>query len=60
MRWLNANKVDFVLIGSPALAIRGEVSARGPIAIVPLPTDVTSTGSRPRSSASTQACGPTA
>jgi hypothetical protein len=37
IRWLNANKVDFVLIGSPALAIRGEVSARGPVAIVPAP-----------------------
>jgi hypothetical protein len=37
IRWLNANKVDFVLIGSPALAIRGEVTARGPVAIVPAP-----------------------
>ena len=37
IRWLNANKVDFVLIGSPALAIRGEVAARGPVAIVPAP-----------------------
>ena len=37
IRWLNANKVDFVLIGSPALAIRGDVSARGPVAIVPAP-----------------------
>jgi hypothetical protein len=37
IRWLNVNKVDFVLIGSPALAIRGEISARGPVAIVPAP-----------------------
>jgi hypothetical protein len=37
IRWLNANKVDFVLIGSAGLAIRGEVSARGPVAIVPAP-----------------------
>jgi hypothetical protein len=37
IRWLNANKVDFVLIGSAALAIRGDQSARGPAAIVPAP-----------------------
>ena len=37
IRWLNANKVDFVLIGSAALAIRGDASARGPVAIVPAP-----------------------
>jgi hypothetical protein len=37
LRWLNANKVDFVLIGSAGLAIRGDVSARGPVAIVPAP-----------------------
>jgi hypothetical protein len=37
IRWLNANKVDFVLIGSAALAIRGDHSARGPAAIVPAP-----------------------
>jgi hypothetical protein len=37
VRWLNANKVDFVLIGSAGLAIRGDVSARGPVAIVPAP-----------------------
>jgi hypothetical protein len=37
IRWLNANKVDFVLIGSAGLAIRGDVSARGPVAIVPAP-----------------------
>jgi hypothetical protein len=37
VRWLNANKVDFVLIGSAAVAIRGDHSARGPAAIVPAP-----------------------
>jgi hypothetical protein len=37
IRWLIANKVDYVLIGSAALAIRGDVSARGPVAIVPAP-----------------------
>jgi hypothetical protein len=37
IRWLNVNKVDFVLIGSAALAIRGDASARGPVAIVPAP-----------------------
>jgi hypothetical protein len=37
IRWLGANKVDFVLIGSAALAIRGDHSARGPAAIVPAP-----------------------
>jgi hypothetical protein len=37
IRWLNANKVDFVLIGSAGLSIRGDVSARGPVAIVPAP-----------------------
>jgi hypothetical protein len=37
LRWLNTNKVDFVLIGSAGLAIRGDVGARGPVAIVPAP-----------------------
>jgi hypothetical protein len=37
VRWLNANKVDYVLIGPAALAIRGDVGARGPVAIVPAP-----------------------
>ena len=37
IRWLGTNKVDFVLIGSAALAIRGDHSARGPAAIVPAP-----------------------
>jgi hypothetical protein len=37
LRWLNANKVDYVLVGPVAHAIRGELTARGPVAIVPAP-----------------------
>jgi hypothetical protein len=37
LRWLNANKVDFVLVGPVARAIRGEVETVGPAAIVPAP-----------------------
>src|SRR5579875_2841840 len=37
LRWLNANRVDYVLVGPVARAIRGEASARGPVAIVPAP-----------------------
>ena len=37
LRWLNANKVDFVVVGPVAHAIRGELTARGPVAIVPAP-----------------------
>jgi hypothetical protein len=37
LRWLLANKVDFVVVGPVAHAIRGDVSARGPVAIVPAP-----------------------
>jgi hypothetical protein len=37
LRWLNANKVDFVVIGPVAQAIRGDVNAKGPVAIVPAP-----------------------
>ena len=37
LRWLNANKVDFVLVGPVARAIRGELDARGPVSIVPAP-----------------------
>jgi hypothetical protein len=35
--WLNANRVDYVLVGAVARAIRGETRARGPVAIVPAP-----------------------
>jgi hypothetical protein len=37
LRWLTANRVDFVLVGPVARAIRGERRARGPVAIVPAP-----------------------
>ncbi|HEX4011119.1 MAG TPA: hypothetical protein VHX62_13965 [Solirubrobacteraceae bacterium] len=37
LRWLNANKVDFIVVGPVAHAIRGDVTARGPVAIVPAP-----------------------
>lgn len=39
LRWLQANRVDFVLVGSVAAAIRGDSTARGPIAIVAAPYD---------------------
>jgi hypothetical protein len=37
LRWLNANKVDYVLVGAFARRIRGEVVTAGPVAIVPAP-----------------------
>jgi hypothetical protein len=37
IRWLNANGVDYVLVGPVAEAIRGRRDARGPVAIVPAP-----------------------
>ena len=37
LRWLDANKVDFVVVGPVAHAIRGDVDATGPVAIVPAP-----------------------
>jgi hypothetical protein len=37
LHWLNANKVDFILVGPVAHAVRGEVDAKGPVAIVPAP-----------------------
>ncbi|MGA2012671.1 MAG: hypothetical protein ABSH51_19355 [Solirubrobacteraceae bacterium] len=37
LRWLSANKVDYVLVGPVAYAIRGDTDARGPAAIVPAP-----------------------
>ena len=35
--WLGASRIDYVLVGSVARAIRGDASARGPVAIVPAP-----------------------
>ena len=37
LRWLTANRVDFVLVGSVARAIRGETGTSGPVSIVPAP-----------------------
>jgi hypothetical protein len=37
LRWLVANKVEFVLIGGVAEAVRGNTHALGPVAIVPAP-----------------------
>jgi hypothetical protein len=37
VRWLNENKVEYVLIGDVAEAIRGNAQARGPVAIAPAP-----------------------
>lgn len=37
LRWLNANKVDYVVVGPVARAIRGDRDTRGPVAIVPAP-----------------------
>jgi hypothetical protein len=37
LRWLNANHVDYVLVGPVAHAIRGDQAASGPVAIVPAP-----------------------
>jgi hypothetical protein len=37
LRWLNANKLDYVVVGPVAQAIRGDVEATGPVAIVPAP-----------------------
>lgn len=37
VRWLNANKIDYVLVGPLARAIRGEAGTSGPAAIVPAP-----------------------
>jgi hypothetical protein len=37
VRWLNANKVEYVLIGAVAEAIRGDARVRGPLTIVPAP-----------------------
>ncbi len=37
LRWLIANRIDFVLVGDVARAIRGDRRALGPVAIVPAP-----------------------
>jgi hypothetical protein len=37
MRWLRESRVEFVVVGPIARAIRGDTTARGPVAIVPAP-----------------------
>jgi hypothetical protein len=37
VRWLNENRVEYVLIGDVAEAIRGNTRAKGPVAIAPAP-----------------------
>ncbi len=37
LRWLNAGRVDYVVVGPVAHAIRGDTTAKGPVAIVPAP-----------------------
>jgi hypothetical protein len=37
LRWLNANKIDYVLVGPVGHAIRGDLTAKGAVAIVPAP-----------------------
>lgn len=37
LRWLHANRVEFVLVGPVAEALRGRSGARGPVAIIPAP-----------------------
>jgi hypothetical protein len=37
IRWLNANHLDYVLVGPMARTIRGEPGESGPVAIVPAP-----------------------
>ena len=37
LRWLKANRVEFVLVGPVAEAIRGRTAAEGPASIVPAP-----------------------
>ncbi len=37
LRWLADNRVDFVLVGPVARAIRGDAGARGPVSLVPAP-----------------------
>lgn len=37
LRWLKANRIEFVLVGPVAASIRGEAHRRGPVSIVPAP-----------------------
>jgi len=37
LRWLNANKIDYIVVGPVGHAIRGDLTAKGAVAIVPAP-----------------------
>jgi hypothetical protein len=37
LRWLQANRIEYVLVGSAARGLRGDIEAKGPVAIVPAP-----------------------
>ncbi|MDQ6818369.1 MAG: hypothetical protein M3018_13325 [Actinomycetota bacterium] len=37
LRWLADNRIDYVLVGPVARALRGAIDAAGPVAIVPAP-----------------------
>ncbi len=37
LRWLQANRLDYVLVGPAARAIRGDSAAHGPVSVVPAP-----------------------
>jgi len=37
LRWLRSNRIEFVLVGPVAAAIRGQAREPGPVAIVPAP-----------------------
>jgi len=37
LRWLSANRVDFVLVGPVARVLHGEAGVKGPVTIVPAP-----------------------
>jgi hypothetical protein len=37
IRWFAANRIDYVLVGPVARALRGDTNASGPVAIVPAP-----------------------
>lgn len=37
LQWLKANRIDFVLVGGVAEAVRGSTDSSGPVSIVPAP-----------------------
>ncbi|MGI8428180.1 MAG: hypothetical protein ACR2OB_02505 [Solirubrobacteraceae bacterium] len=37
LHWLQSNRIDYVLVGPVAAAIRGDVGTKGPVMIVPAP-----------------------